>query len=179
MKLESRIPEVKVFRERQYFRQTVLWLFLIVQFLLLLGMFLLKMVWGIQMGNYELSQWELLLFLILISGFCFLFYIMHLETRIDEDGVHFRYFPFQTKMKTIEWNRVQSAFVRKYSPLWEYGGWGLRVNLFGKGGAYNVSGNYGLQLKYDQGVRFLIGTGRPEELEEILISLKRLSNEAK
>jgi hypothetical protein len=44
-----------------------------------------------------------------------------------------------------------------YSPLLNYGGWGIRK------GAYNVSGNKGVQFELYDDERFLIGTQKPEE----------------
>jgi hypothetical protein len=51
-----------------------------------------------------------------------------------------------------------------YSPLRDYGGWGIRRGAKGK--AYNVSGNHGVRLELSDGKRILIGSQRPEELSE-------------
>jgi hypothetical protein len=59
--------------------------------------------------------------------------------------------------------------VREYRPLAEYGGWGVRG--FGKNRALNVSGNFGLQLVMKDGAKMLIGTQKPQELEDFLKSL--------
>jgi hypothetical protein len=58
--------------------------------------------------------------------------------------------------------------VRQYNPITEYGGWNISIGLFGKGQAFNVSGNKGLQLIYDNGKKFLTGTQGPEEPEQLL-----------
>lgn len=83
------------------------------------------------------------------------------------------------RYKKISWDRISKAFVRQYNPITEYGGWGLRLGLLGKGKAFNVSGNKGLQLVYDNGKRFLLGTQRPEEVERVLKQLGRLTTEEK
>jgi len=52
--------------------------------------------------------------------------------------------------------------VLTYSPISDYGGWGIRYGSIGK--AYNVSGNRGVQLELLNGERILIGSQKPEEL---------------
>jgi hypothetical protein len=69
---------------------------------------------------------------------------------------------------------LTKSYVRQYSPIAEYGGWGLRLGLFGKGQAYNVSGDKGLQLEFTTGQRLLIGTNKPEELNTVLLSIGQL-----
>ncbi|MBX2959059.1 MAG: hypothetical protein KF732_03800 [Flavobacteriales bacterium] len=66
-------------------------------------------------------------------------------------------------------------YVRQYSPLTEYGGWGIRLGLFGKGTAYNVSGNKGLQLEFTNNKKLLIGTNKPNELTETLTKIGKLN----
>ena len=86
--------------------------------------------------------------------------MLKLYTRIDQEGVHYRMKPFQWKFKTIPWAEIDQIYVRKYSPILEYGGWGIR---FGRNGtAYNVSGNQGIQLVLKNGKRILLGTGKPD-----------------
>jgi hypothetical protein len=102
-----------------------------------------------------------------------LFLTMRLKTQIREDGVYVQFFPFHLKFKHFTWDTLSKSFVRKYHPLSEYGGWGLRQG-FGSGKAYNVSGNKGLQLLFSNGEKLLIGTRVPEQLTEILDNLGQL-----
>lgn len=52
--------------------------------------------------------------------------------------------------------------MREYSPLGEYGDWGIRR---GRGGrAYNVKGNRGVRLVLRTGKKVLIGSRYPERL---------------
>ena len=69
--------------------------------------------------------------------------------------------------RTIDWDDVAQAYVRKYSPLGEYGGWGYRLSPK-HGTAYNVMGDWGIQLVLKDGQQILIGTQHPEHLTEIL-----------
>ena len=53
--------------------------------------------------------------------------------------------------------------VRRYSPLLEYGGWGVRLGP--KGWAYITTGNQGVQLRLRRGRPVLIGSAHAHELE--------------
>ena len=92
-----------------------------------------------------------------------------LKTKINEKGIYYQLFPFQLKEKKIYWNEIAEVNIRKYSPIWEYGGWGYRYS-FKNGKAYNISGNMGLQLVFKNGKKILIGTNKPKELAEFLES---------
>ncbi|SDL02555.1 hypothetical protein SAMN04487898_11451 [Pedobacter sp. ok626] len=74
--------------------------------------------------------------------------------------------------KHYSWDVIDKYYIRTYSPLGEYGGWGIRYSMSGQGMAYNVSGNKGLQLELNNGKKILIGTNNPTELEAALTKLK-------
>ena len=101
-----------------------------------------------------------------------LFLLLRLRTVIDANGVSYQFLPFHLKLQVKSWEEIEYAYVRKYSPLGEFGGWGIRYS-FGNGKAYNVSGNMGLQLVLKNGKKILIGTQRPDEITSVLRSLKR------
>jgi hypothetical protein len=82
-----------------------------------------------------------------------------------------RFIPFHLKEIFIAWNQLDECYIRTYSPLGEYGGWGIKYGLGGAGKVYNVSGNQGLQLVFKDGARLLIGTQKPLELQEIINKL--------
>jgi len=99
-----------------------------------------------------------------------LFLIIKLETRIDETGVYYQFFPFHFKLKKIGWDELKAIEVRKYSPIMEYGGWGIRglSRKSRKGMAFNVSGNMGIQLVLKDGGRLLLGTKMPDKARETI-----------
>jgi len=100
-----------------------------------------------------------------------LFVIMQLRTRIDETGIYYRFFPIHFQVLRIGWDEVEKAYVRQYKPLPEYGGWGIRMGLGGKGKAYNISGNWGLQLELKTGKKILIGSQKTDEIVALLEQL--------
>jgi hypothetical protein len=109
-----------------------------------------------------------------------LFRAIKLETTIDATGVSFRLFPFQLRRQQKSWDEIDRVFVRQYSPLKEYGGWGMRYT-FRKGTAYNISGDMGLQLVLKNNKKILIGTVKPDEANAVLKALvgERVIDKAK
>jgi hypothetical protein len=103
-------------------------------------------------------------------GIIVLFYVMKLEVTIDAQGISYRFFPFHLKKHRINWVDVDAVYIRQYSPLGEYGGWGVRMGISGAGTAYNISGNMGLQVEMGKR-RVLFGTRQPEILDTALRSL--------
>lgn len=103
-----------------------------------------------------------------------LFVMLRLDTVIKEDGIYVRIFPLRLTFKHYAWNDLTKSFVRQYAPIAEFGGWGMRLGLFGRGKAFTVSGNSGLQLEFNNKKKLLIGTNKPDELSGILIQLGQL-----
>jgi hypothetical protein len=89
---------------------------------------------------------------------------MELEVRVEPDALYVRFPPFVRRK--IPYADIRSAEARQYSPLGEYGGWGIRYGRSGK--AYNVSGNEGVQLELASGERLLIGSRRAAELADAI-----------
>lgn len=98
-------------------------------------------------------------------------YWTRLDTTIDQTGVTIQFVPFHRKPKHYPWDEITRAYVRKYNPIFEYGGWGMRDSFIMKNKAFNVSGDRGLQLEFANGQKLLIGTQLPAEVEEMLKSL--------
>jgi hypothetical protein len=102
-----------------------------------------------------------------IFGLVFpLFFLsLRMTTDLVSDGLRIRFFPFYRR--SIPLDEIKSFEVREYSPLREYGGWGVRFSPK-HGTAYNVSGNRGVQLVLMSGKRVLIGSQEPERLANAL-----------
>jgi hypothetical protein len=94
-----------------------------------------------------------------------LFWQMRLMTRITEEGIYVRFVPFHFKEQFFPWESIESAQVRTYSPLMEYGGWGIKYGFNGQGKVFNVAGDQGLQLVFKSGEKLLIGTQKPTEIQ--------------
>lgn len=165
-------PEI-FFTEQQHFRQLWLWMLLLALDAFIAVGIVQQLFMNNPFGDNPMSDAGLIITACLILILNILFIIMRLDTQIQSDGVYYRFFPFQRSYRVIAWDRISVAQVREYNPIRDYGGWGMRIGLFGKGQAFNVTGNKGLQLVYDQKIRFLLGTQKPDEIQKVLQALGR------
>jgi len=106
--------------------------------------------------------------LIIIMLVSLLFLKLKLKTRIDEMGIHYQFYPFQFNSKTIVWNSISVCKIRNYSAISEFGGWGMKRRIYGKGRCYTTKGNIGLQLELKNEKKILIGTQKKDELQRVL-----------
>jgi len=162
---------MRIFKEEQRFTQLWLIILMVVSMLIPLGIIL---------GSYiknpkSFSALELISIIGLIvfaSGIIFLF---KLSSRIDESGVHYKFFPFHRKFRHIKWQDLNASYIRTYDAISEYGGWGIKGGSLwnkSKGIAINVSGDIGIQLELKNGKKILIGTQKEEEAKAVLHTYK-------
>jgi hypothetical protein len=122
-----------------------------------------RFVLGERIGTRPTPDNLLLVLWVLIGiGLPLLFYSARLVTEVRSDGLYLRFFPFHWSFLKFPFDSIKHAEARTYSPIREYGGWGIRYSWKGK--AYNVSGNEGIQLELRDGKRVLVGSQRPLEL---------------
>ncbi len=95
-------------------------------------------------------------------GFLWLFSAARMVTEVRSESITVSARPFRSLRRTIPFDQITGCEARDYSPLREYGGWGIR--LWPSGKAYNMSGNRGVQLVLASGERVLIGSQRADEL---------------
>ncbi|MCO6495447.1 MAG: hypothetical protein J5I91_07215 [Bacteroidetes bacterium] len=155
-----------LFEEKQRPKQIWLWALMIGLNLLTLYNLFSLLTGGKGLGNHPASINGMVLITIFILVITSLVLGMTLRTIIKQDGIYVKIFPFFTKYKFYKWEEISNVYVRKYKPLLEYGGWGIRG--FYKNRAFNISGNMGLQIEFKNGKKLLIGTHQPEELDKII-----------
>jgi len=155
------------FREIQHFRQWWLWLLILGISGVTLYAMVQQLILGTPFGDNPASD-TVLIVIVIIFGFIFpvFFYIVNLTTEVRDDGLYYRFFPLHLTFRRISWEDIKSCEARTYSPLREYGGWGIRWGAKGK--AYNIAGNRGVQFELSNGARILIGSQRSEELAEAM-----------
>ena len=85
-----------------------------------------------------------------------------LVTDVDERGIHVS-FHLLWPTRHIPLDDVQRAHATEYSPLVDYGGWGVRLSW--KGWAFNTGGAEGVLVETKSGKRIMIGSQRAKELE--------------
>lgn len=152
------MEKVILFSERQRFNQWWLWLIL----LIICGIPFYVFINDV--ADLTLLVITSIILLLPIAIFIFL----RLDTVIKEDGIYVRFFPFHIKFIFYSWGSIANLYIREYSPISEYGGWGIKIGSKSKGMAFNTSGNIGLQLEFFDKRKILIGTNRPKEMEEAL-----------
>lgn len=162
-----------LFSEKQRFTQW--WIFLILLFpagSMAYGLYTQLMLHE-QFGKQPMSNEMMLLVFFLSLLLPLSFFLFQLQTEIDKDSVRVRFFPFHLKWRTYSWTEISKAYTREYSPIGEFGGWGLRG--WGNNRALNVSGKKGLQLEFKNGKKLLIGTQQIEKINAILTQLGKSS----
>jgi hypothetical protein len=165
------------FSEKQKFKQWWLWLILFS----VNGLFIFDIYNQLlsveQFGDESMSNIGMMLAAGLMLLLTIMFFLLRLETQIKKDGIYLRFFPFHLSFRHYNWDKISKSFVRQYNPVGEFGGWGIRFGFIGKGKAFNVSGNKGLQLEFSDKSKLLIGTNKPDELTETLKKLNHLNSE--
>ena len=149
---------------------------------------IIQLVMGKAWGDDPMSNTMLIIVTALVLLLTVTIFFIHIDTIINEEGIYIRIFPFFFRSKFFSWDIISKAYIRKYNPILEYGGWGMRkkfrvhFHLFRRKGihirgirnsnvAYTMSGNIGLQLELTDGKLVLIGTRMPDEMEGVLRKL--------
>ncbi len=92
--------------------------------------------------------------------------IARLHTEIDQEGIHFRFFPFHKQTQHIAWNEVAGYRIIKTSLLGHMSGWG--VHYESQEPHYSVSGKNGIELILENGQHLFIGSNKPKKLRRVL-----------
>lgn len=98
-----------------------------------------------------------------------LIWALKLITEVHEDGLYIRFFPLHLSFKRIDLEDVVKCEAVTYSPIGEFGGWGIRWGVRSR--AYNVSGNRGVRLTFSNGKSLVIGSQQAEELSGAITSV--------
>lgn len=147
-----------LFQEKQRFNQWWLWVLLIISSVAPV-IILYKEFTSSTSTSGSLSA-LIILFLVTV-----LFVVLKMKTTITQKSIQLVYFPFV--WKTINIDDIASLEVINYDFV---GGWGIRL-WTSYGTVYNVRGNKGLHIKLKNGKQLVIGTQKPEELENVVEQL--------
>ncbi len=165
---------MKIFKEIQRFNQ---WWLVVLELLVLLIVTynFVEEFKLIETEKSDKSIYSITFSLFIVLLVIALIHSIKLKTRIDEMGVAYQFSPFHLKLKIIPWEDLSKCYVRKYSPITEYGGWGMRgilrkgfLNIRGKGKAFNIKGDVGIQLIFNDGGKLLIGTQQSDNANRVI-----------
>ena len=146
-----------LFEEKQKFNQWWLWVILLVFPVL-----------SIMPFNGDGINYNYVLIGIAIP---LMFYFFELRTFVTKEGLHYQFFPFHFKKHLIKLDEIEKIEALQYSPLGDYGGWGIRYGFKGK--AYNVSGNKGVKVRLTNERNILFGSQKHNELAQALKKIKK------
>ncbi|SNR44912.1 hypothetical protein SAMN06265371_103136 [Lutibacter agarilyticus] len=161
---------MKVFIEQQKFTQPLVIIALSIAFVV--TAFSIYKEWSTINTGSLTEKLSALSGLIIVLLVVLLFVNLKLKTRIDEKGVYYQFFPFQFSFKFAAWNTISTCYIRKYNGLTEFGGWGMKRKIYGKGRCYTTKGTIGLQIEFKNGKQLLIGSQHKEELQRTLDTYK-------
>ena len=158
------------FTEEQHFSNFWFWVFLVVVFTAFLTPTVVALYSQLVLGtpegeNPESIESILIIFGILIVVYAaaiVLFKTMKLVVVVRQNGVFYRYPPFIIKERKFLREEIERFEIRKYKPIKEYRGWGIKTSLGKSDRAFSVKGYMGLQLYLKDGKYVLFGTQRGE-----------------
>ena len=160
------------FKEEQHFRQKLLWLVILFFPAFSLYGIYEQVMMGNVIGDKPLSDEGVISFSLLVGlGLPVLFWFMKLKLRVSSEGLHYQFFPIHIKERLIPFEDIKSYKARTYSPIKEFGGWGIRFGFESK--AYNVSGDKGLQIELTNGRKVLFGS---QEHQALTKAMKKAQN---
>jgi hypothetical protein len=149
------------FSEEQRFRQPLIWLLIGFVALLQWNGFIQQILLGRPRGDRPAPDWFVVLFWLLFGiGLPLFFLYLRLVVTVTGESVDIHFHPLTRR--TIPMAEITHFEARTYSPLREYGGWGIRG--FGSNRAYNVSGDRGVELTLKDGRKVMVGSQRADDL---------------
>lgn len=156
---------MRILKEEQRFTQT--WLIILIVVSIIVPIIMIIYEYSKEDTSMSTTEFVLIISFILIIIVPFFFF--KLITRIDEKGIHYKYFPFHRSYRTILWTEIKTANIRKYDAISEYGGWGIKGGFRRKKGkAISISGNLGIQLELINSKKILIGVKKKSDAKKAL-----------
>jgi hypothetical protein len=155
-----------IFREVQTFSSTLRWLLVVFMAVsvVIFAIALRETITNPETTNIFVPSILSIIAMAIPIAVTILFFILKLETEVRTDALYVRFYPMHIRFKKFPGEKLAEFYARQYRPILEYGGWGIRCSFTGKGKAYNVSGNKGVQLVLTNGKKLLIGSQKPDEL---------------
>ena len=159
-----------LYKEEQQFRQRWIWGLLIALCVppLFIAWQLFEMI-SANSADYLLMAFVLLFYVCIMGALVWLFIRFKLTTEVRTDAICFKFPPLLYKWKTVKKEDIATFEIRKYKPISEFGGWGIKGGFKSK--AYTVSGDIGLQLLLKNDKKVLIGTQRAVVIEAAMKKL--------
>lgn len=120
---------------------------------------------------YAQSPW-LSLLVVLLAAALILPY-GGLRTTVNPERLIVRMGIWGIRLLNLPLSQIADARLHQFSPLREFGGYGIRFNREMK--AYFFSGNRGVLITTSEGKKYLIGSDHPEKLEAVIRVATRMA----
>jgi hypothetical protein len=135
------------------------------------GGFIAQVILGHRVGNRPAPNWVMFVVLAVMGiALPALFASLKLVTDVTSTEVRVALRPLKTRVHRLD--EIAEARAITYSPLGDYGGWGIRYGGAQKGWAYNTRGDRGVRLTLKTGQILLIGSGQAEDLQRAIESVR-------
>ena len=157
--------------EKQKMTSWWIWGLLILINIGMLAALIIQLVFHIPVGNNPAPDYVLILSFVVTASVFLLLAMLYLKITLISDILEIQFYPFLKK--TISLKEVKNIEVVKYSPLTDYGGWGIRFSS--KEMAYTVDGNDGLSITLLNGKHLLVGIKKDSKFKTM--DLKKLLEE--
>ena len=129
-----------------------------------------QLVYGQPWGNKPVSDATLIavgiFVLAIMFALCFFFFNLRLITLVNSQGLWIKLFPLTKQM--IPFREIVHCKPTTYNAMQEFGGWGIKYGKRGK--ALTIYGNKGVELTLKNGQVLLVGSQRPEQLYNCILS---------
>ena len=150
------------FEKEQDFRHSKLWILLLIA--------LIPIVPTLAASSRPLISFSAILFLL---AAIILIYFAKLVVKVEDGYISIRFFPVHFfNPRKIYIPDIESFEAEEYSPLKEFGGWGWRWLPFRDKTAYSVEGEECVRLTMKDDTEIVIGSQKPEELEDAIAEQK-------
>lgn len=150
--------KIILFKENQKFNQKWLWIILFLAAITPILILILDEGFKLATTNFVLISMMLLPL--------FLIYFTELRVEISRESLKYQFYPFHLKVYEIKHDEIETYDQITYSPLKDYGGWGINHTV--NGSAYNISGNKGVKMILKNGKKILFGSQKAKEFYEAL-----------
>jgi hypothetical protein len=163
--------ENSIYREVQRFTLKWAWTLILAVALFIWYAFVQQVILGKPVGSKPATDQAMW---ILWAGFGIglpvFFHSLKLVVELREKELYLRFFPFPAR--TVPYQNLKNCQAVEFSPLRDYGGYGLRWSP-GKGWAYLIGSKRGVRLELSDGEKLLIGSQHPEKIVEFIEALKK------
>jgi len=108
---------------------------------------------------------------VLYWGLALLLFLLYggLRITLDREGLRVRLGVVGLPLYRLRWAEIVSAEVVEFSPLRDFGGWGIRLNAEGTWGFF-YRGNKGVLIRRSNGRKVLLGSDDPARLLAVILA---------